>query len=123
MTKESVCICYSLSGVVLTLQTPRDGFLVNVKRAGATAWFLWHTQKAFSHGYSHSFYLQTVKCVLYCAAVCVCVCVCAQWLPVRGIMHSLKLLCQGMFDEDTFISAERRGAIVSTVQVKLIATV
>lgn len=36
VTKESMCICYSLSGVLLTLQTPPDGFLVNVKRAGAT---------------------------------------------------------------------------------------
>lgn len=34
-TKETMCIRYSLSGVVLTLQTPRDGFVVNVKRAGA----------------------------------------------------------------------------------------
>lgn len=65
VTKASVCICYTLSGVALTLQTPHDGFLVNVKRAGATDWFLWHAQKPFSRSYPHSFFPQAVKCVLY----------------------------------------------------------
>lgn len=73
VTKESMCICYSLSAVLLTLQTPPDGFLVNVKRAGATDWFLWHAQKAFSCSYLHSFHPQAVKCILYCVAqACVC---------------------------------------------------
>lgn len=78
VTKESMCICYSLSGVLLTLQTPPDGFLVNVKRAGATDWFLWHAQKAFSCGYLHSFHPQAVKCILYCVAPALCMCVCAN---------------------------------------------
>lgn len=79
VTKESMCICYSLSAVLLTLQTPRDGFLVNVKRAGATDWFLWHAQKAFSRGYLHSFHPRAVKCVLYYVAQAVCVCAHSGW--------------------------------------------
>lgn len=74
VTKESMSICYSLSAILLILQTPHDGFLVNVKRAGATDWLLWHAQKAFSRGYLHSFHPGAVKCVLYYVALAVCVC-------------------------------------------------
>lgn len=79
VTKESMSICYSLSAVLLILQTPHDGFLVNVKRAGATDWLLWHAQKAFSRGYLHSFHPGAVKCVLYYVALAVCVCVHRGW--------------------------------------------
>jgi len=72
VTKGSMCICYSLSGVLLTLQTPHDGFLVNVKRAGATDWFLRHARKALARGYLHS----SAGCeVHYIVSRRVCVCV------------------------------------------------
>lgn len=92
VTKESVCICYSLPGVVLSLETPRDGFLVNVNRAGATGWFLRHAQKAFSRGYSHLFHLQTVKCVLY---YIVQMCVCVHSFVSEGSHAKLNLFRQG----------------------------
>lgn len=121
VTKESMCICYSLSAVLLTLQTPRDGFLVNVKRAGATDWFLWHAQKPFSRGYLHSFHPRAVKCILYCVAE---LCVCAQRLAVRGIMHCLSLFCQGMFVRSHIHQCRKTSSAVPPKgRCKLIATV
>lgn len=74
VTKGSASICYSLSATLLTLQTPHDGFLVNVKRAGATGWLPPHTPRAFSRCYLHSFHPGgcEVHIILRCAA-CVCV--------------------------------------------------
>lgn len=109
VTKGSASICYTLSAALLTLQTPHDGFLVNVKRAGATGWLPPHTPRAFSRCYLHSFHPGgcEVHIILRCAA-CVCVCVC---LVVRRIALCLSLFCQGTFVRSQFISAEKTGAV------------
>lgn len=66
MTKESTSICYSLSAILLTLQTPHDGFLVNVKRAGDTDWLLWHALNAFSTQlFAFISFQGAVKCIFY----------------------------------------------------------